>query len=335
MRAKSWQKFYRNNLFENIEKSISEYPASKLGPKLNKRYDNIRNLSVLNKNLGIYPKVLSSKNLNIQNLSNKIQYPIAKNLSVLQRPKTEISDIYGSMMSITKQSTSSTNDYTFNFDSVPVSSLGGFNQNKNNSLNKNLGIKVSNHENDFKARNKANFYLSDEDIVNIAMSMNMNGNTNQITNNENFKTNSLTKLETKKNKKYSFDYNDMLINELIDTDILNNKPPTNEGEFTSYCKNISTKIDKPIYINRPQPTLKGSKKNDINLNTGYIKKTSEFKPDLTNILEYSSRNFNYEFNPSNIIETKENSTQTESSDVVLNLSIKINPFETKVQHINL
>lgn len=100
-------------------------------------------------------------------------------------------------------------------------------------------------------------------------------------------------------------------------------------------KNISTKIDKPIYINRPQPTLKGSKKNDINLNTGYIKKTSEFKPDLTNILEYSSRNFNYEFNPSNIIETKENSTQTESSDVVLNLSIKINPFETKVQHINL
>ena len=365
MRAKSSEKLNTRNFLEKIESSIAEYPTSRLGPKFEK---NKNSSNLLNENFGANPKVPSSKNLLPKtNSSNKNQFAksqnqIENNLSVLQRTKTEITGLSGSMMPITEQSTSSANDFNFNFDSAQFSSLGEYNQNKNNASNvfENLGIEIPYPHKDFKVRDEENFYLSNEDIVNIAMSMNKNDNTNQKKN-DIFETNSPTKVETKKDDKTTFEYNEMPINELIDTNNQNNQFSSNEGEFTSYCKIISTKIEKPISINQPQLSLKKDNdlnniqttstnkilndylKNDHNFNRESFKKMSDFKPELTNIIEYPSTNDNYEFNSSiineikeeKIIETKENSTQTETPDLVLNVSLKINPFETKVETINM
>ena len=120
MRAKSSEKLNTRNFLEKIESSIAEYPTSRLGPKLEK---NKNSANLLNENFGANPKVPSSKNLLPKNNSSnknqfaKSQNQIENNLSVLQRTKTEITGLSGSMMSITEQSTSSANDFNFNFDS--------------------------------------------------------------------------------------------------------------------------------------------------------------------------------------------------------------------------
>ena len=368
MRAKSSEKFNNQKFLEKIEASTSEYPASKRGPKLkdNKNFD-FQNLNILNENFDSKPKVPLSKNLNFHNLSNKNQFTkslnqIENNFSAVQRPKNEITGISRSMMPITEHSTNSSNDFNFNFDSGQFSSFGEYNQNQKNSSNnfEKLGIKIPYPQKGFNVRDEENFYLSNEDIVNIAMSMNSNDNTNQKTN-DIFGTNNLTEVETKTDEKNPFEYNEMPVVELKDTNNKKNQFSTNEGEFTSYCKIISTKIEKPISINQSQLSSKENKKlnnipttssneilddyfnNNFNFNSESIQKTSEFKPDLTNVIEYPSTNVNYEFNPSitneikeeKIIETKESFTQTESSDLVLNVSLKINPFETKVQNIKV
>ena len=118
MRAKSSEKFNNQNFLEKIESSITEYPTSRLGPKLEKN-KNSTNLNIFNENFVANPKVPTSKNLNSQqNLSNKNQFSktqnqIANNLSVLQRSKTGVIVLFLKINSIEKLSRSCFNWLAF------------------------------------------------------------------------------------------------------------------------------------------------------------------------------------------------------------------------------
>ena len=118
MRAKSSEKFNNQNFLEKIESSITEYPTSRLGPKLEKN-KNSTNLNIFNENFVSNPKVPTSKNLNSQqNLSNKNQFSktqnqIANNLSVLQRSKTGVIVLFLKINSIEKLSRSCFNWLAF------------------------------------------------------------------------------------------------------------------------------------------------------------------------------------------------------------------------------
>ena len=365
MKTKLEENFNNKNSKEEPRQSISEYPATIINGKVNEQSKKIINL--LNENTESNHKTYFSENIKTQSFSKRSQSPnnpnpIVNNVLVLQEPKTGVTFSSGDVIPITEKTSNSTNNFDFTFDSNQFPSLGEYNQTLNNKSNNfdNLGIEIPNYQDTFNVRNEENFYLSNADIVNIALSMNDNMNQNA---NDNFETNNITKEGTKKDEKNNFEYNDKLINELIDSNELNNVISTNEGEFNC-SENITTKKNDKSYqtvsTNQPQLPLKENElnsiqatyttdiynnyfQNDYNFNAKSIQQTSQFQNDLTNIIQPSYTNVNMEFNQldSNEIklekkvETKDSSTQTESSDLVLNVSLKISPFETKLHNISI
>lgn len=358
MRAKSNEKPYNRNFIDKTGPLISEYSTSKPNPNLNeknKKYGNIQNSNLYTGNSKANCKILplglnqKDKGLTHRSRSPKIQNTFTKYAQILQKPKTEITDFSGSAMPLTERSASSLNIFNFNADSAKFSSLGGYNQNQ--------GVEVPKSLNELNVRNEDNFYLSDLDIVDIALSMNENTKQNTYVN---YETNNLTKKETKKVEKNPFEYNKGIqVNELKYTNNQNNQFSTNEGEFCPYCESLKAK-NQTVSTYQPQLPLKENEltniqtttttstdilndyfKNDYNFNTEQIQipETTEMKPDLTNIIQNPSTYANYEFSQPSSNEVKQefrnSSTQTESNDLFLNVSLKIDPYETTFQNVNL
>ena len=365
--------------------SISEYPATKPKKKVdeqNNKFAYVKNLNVLNTNTEEYLNVPSTQNVTSKHLQNKnesinSQNSNGKNILDLQKTKTEETGQSGYMKPITEQSSSSTNDYNFNFDSAQFSSLGEITQNQNNASNNyekfgiennqndalynfgNLGVEIPNSQADFNNRNEENYYLSNEDLVNISSDMNVNSNLNI---NDNFEKKNSTNQDTKKDEKNPFEINEMLINELIDTNNVNNQISKNEGGY-NFSEYATTKNDDHSnHSNQSQLPLKEKELNNIqttsttniyndyfkndsnyNFNMESIQGTSSFQNDLKNINQHSMANINIEYNQlasnelkqEKKVETRDSSTQTQSSDAPLNLSPKVSPFETKLQNINM
>ena len=341
-----------NNQF-SLEKTgltILEYPSTQLNSnenEPNKKFNNI-----LDEYTESNPKISFREDLNTQSFSiisqsSNESKPIVNNFSVIENPKTGVTFCSGKKYAIMEEASNSTNDFNSNY-------------NKSNNFD-NFGIEISNSEDTFNDKNKENFYLSNADIVNN--SMNMNNNTNQNIN-DNFDSNNIVNEETKKDEKKTFGYNDMLINELIDTKELNNHFSTNEAGFniSEYTtKKNDEKSNLQFSTNQTQLSLKEKKlnniqttsttndiyndyfQNDFNYNSELIHDTFPSQNDLTNILLPSYTNASIAFNQQiqneikqeKIYETRDSSTQTENSDLVLNISLKISPFETKLQNINI
>ena len=341
--------------------SISEYPATKPKPKvneLNKRFANVKNLNVLNTNTEEYPKVPSTQNASNQHLSNKIQSTNSQNSFEnnsleLQKQKTEATGQSENNKPSMEQPITSTNDFNYNFESAQFSSLEDYNQNQNNPSNnfENLGVEQPNSQDDFKARNEQNFYLSNEDIANIVTDMNINMDQNI---NENFEINNQTnEEEAQKDEKNPFEYNEIITNELVDTNNQNNQFSTNEGEF-NYSEYATTKKDNQTnQSNQPKLQLKENKelksniqtssttemyndyfKNDFNFNTESFQETNQFQNYVANNMEFNQMDTN-DVKQEKKVETRDSSTQTQSQNSTVNLSPKISPFETKFQKINI
>ena len=328
--------------------SISEYPSTKPNPKasgLNKKFANVKNLN----NTEQHPKIPFTQNNNGGN-------PIENNSLEFQKEKSETTSQFENKNPIKKQTITSKNEFNYNFDSVQFSSLGNYDQNQNNPSSnfESLGAEISNFQDDFKARNEQNFYLSNEDIANIVMDMNSNMDQNI---NENIETNNqINEEKEKKDEKNPFEYNEMVINELIDTNNQNNQFSTKEGEF-NYSEYEITKNDnqtnQQISTNQPKLKLKENKelnnniqttsttdiyndyfKNDFNFNIESLQESSQFQNDEANNMIYNQMDTN-DVKQEKKIETRDSSTQTQSPNSTVNLSPKISPFETKFQENNI
>ena len=359
---------FNNPTFEKPAQSKSEdsneKPKEKIN-KLNQKQDNPKKLYIINENSETYPQGSFLKNINPQTFSNESQLPnnqnqIVNNTIFLTKSKTDIADLSENIMPITEKTSNSKNDFNFNFDAFQFSSLGEYNQNNNSSNNlTNIGIEIPNFQEDLDYRSEENFYLSNRDIVDIAMSMNDNMNQNA---NEIFGVNNANNEVQKKDEKNPFEFKDIINNELTDSNN-SNQISTKEGNFnfSEYTiTNNDVQSNKPDSTNQLQllfnenelnniqtisttDILNDYLKNDFNFNTQSIKEASSFQNDLTNIIQPSTTNVSTELNAlssnglkqENQIETKDSSTQTESSDLVLNVSLEINPFETKLQNINI
>ena len=352
MQTKLEENFNNKNFLEKLGQSISEYPATIINGKVNEQ--NKKTISKLNKNIESNPKTSFSQNVNTQSFSKRSQFlnapnPIVNNILVLHEPKTGVTFSSGNIMPIKEEISNLTKDFNFTLNSNQFPSLEEYNQAHNNITNNfdNLAVEIPNSQDTFNVRNEENFYLSNADIVNIAMSMNDNMNQNT---NDNYETNNITKEETKKDEKKNFEYNNKLINELIDTNEMN-QFSTNEGDFENTTTKDDDKTKQPVFSSQHQLPLKENELNsiqttyttdiynnyfinDYNFNTESIQETSQYQNDLTNILQPSYTNVNIEFNlqasnevkQEKKVETKESSTQTENSDLVLNVSLKINPL---------
>ena len=287
MRAKSSEKPYNRNFLDKAG-FFSMYPDSKPDPNLNEKYKqfaNVQSSNLFSGNSKAKCKIvplssnLKGKGLPQRSRSPKIPNTFTKYSQILQIPKTEITNVSRNTIAITERPATSLNTFNYNVDSAQFSSFGGYNQNQ--------GVEVRKSLEELNARNEENFYLSDLDIIDIALSMNDNMNQNTIIN---YETNNLTKKETKKVDKNPFEYNqDILVNEF--TNNQNNQYTTNEGEFNTYYESIIPKNDaqlnQPVSAYQPQFPLK---ENELTI--------IQSEPSTTNEIlnDYFKNDYNYNYN---------------------------------------
>ena len=244
MEAKFNNNLNNQNALGKVGQTISEYPATKPNHKeneKNQKFAEVKNLNILNVNREENPNAPFSQNVTTKSLSNKDQSTESQNQNKNENQKNETNLQFGNMNPTTEQNSSSTNDFNYNFDSYHFSSLGENNQNQKIESNNfsNFGKDISNYQVTFNIRNEDNYYLSNADIEKNTMSMNDNIN---LKTNDNFKTNNTTNEKEKKDETGQFEYNDMLFNELIDTNNLDNQFSPKEGEF-NFSEYTTTKND--------------------------------------------------------------------------------------------
>ena len=300
MRAKSNEKPYNRNYLYKAGLLTSMYPDSKPNPNLNQNYKqfaNVQSSNLFSGNSKAKCKILplssnlKGKGLPQRSRSPKIPNTFTKYSQILHIPKTEVTNVSPNTIALTERPATSLNDFNYNVDSAQFSSFGGYNQNQ--------GVEVRKSLEELGERNEDNFYLSDLDIIDIALGMNDNMNQNTIIN---YETNNLTKKETKKVEKNPFEYNqDILINEY--TNNQNNQFSTNEGGFNTYYESIIPKNDaqlnQPVSEYQPQIPLK---ENELTI--------VQSKPSTTNDIygEYIKSDYNYNYNFNSPFEIKDNNS---------------------------